>query len=218
MVRKGGFIKGLGLGALVAGVGALLFAPKSGKQTRTELLSSFDDVKQRLSVGLDDLKEASVRVKQDSVKETKDLIKRAEKLKEQLNATALKLTSVSDDARVEVRGQAEQLVEDGKALLQELDTLSKKIGASTKREVTHAADRVRGTVKEGAQEAEIIGKQAQKTAQQTVRKATSTAKKTTSRVQKTVKQAATKAVKTAKTPAKSPAKSKTTRTNTRGKK
>lgn len=201
MARKRGFIKGLGLGALVAGVGALLFAPKSGKDTREDLQANFDDVKQRLTTGLDEIKEASVRVKQDSVKETKDLMKRAEKLKQQLNETALKLTSVKDDAREEVRGQASDLVAEGRALLEELEILGKKIGASAKREVSQASKKVSDTVRQGTEEAEVIAKKAQTVAKTTARKATTTAKRTATKTQKTVKQAASKAAKTATKPA-----------------
>ena len=74
MSKKGGFLKGLGIGAAVAGIGALLFAPKSGKETREDIGKGFHEAKDQLSVGLDKVKEASVRVKDDSVKETKELV------------------------------------------------------------------------------------------------------------------------------------------------
>ena len=46
MSKKGGFLKGLGIGAAVAGIGALLFAPKSGKETREDIGKGFHRVGQ----------------------------------------------------------------------------------------------------------------------------------------------------------------------------
>ena len=44
MAKKGGFIKGLGIGAAIAGAGALLFAPKSGKETRADIKHKAGDI------------------------------------------------------------------------------------------------------------------------------------------------------------------------------
>lgn len=157
MSKKGGFLKGLGLGALVAGIGALLFAPQSGKETREDIGKGFNEAKDQLSVGLDKVKEASVRVKDDSVKETKELMRRAEKLKEQMNTVALKLSSASGDIKDDLLEEAKKLMVEAKAVAEELEVLGKKIGTSTKREATKlskevkkSADKVAGSVSKPA--------------------------------------------------------------------
>lgn len=157
MSKKGGFLKGLGIGAAVAGIGALLFAPKSGKETREDIGNGFHEAKDQLSAGLEKVKEASVRVKDDSVKETKELMRRAEKLKEQMNAVALKLSSATGDIKDDLLEEAKRLMEEAKAVAEELEVLGRKIGASTKREATKlskdvkkSADKVASSVKKPA--------------------------------------------------------------------
>jgi gas vesicle protein len=168
MSKKSGFLKGLGLGALIAGVGALLFAPKSGKETREDIGKGFHEAKDQLSVGLDKLKEASVRVKDDSVKETKELMRRAEKLKESMNAMALKLSSATGEIKDELLEEAKQLMDEAKLVAEELETLGRKIGTSTKREATKLSKEV----KKSAQKVAGSNKPAAKKAP--VKKATST--------------------------------------------
>lgn len=189
--RKGGFLKGTLLGAVAAGIGALLLAPKSGKETREDLQSSFDDVKHRLNKGLDEIKEASVRVKDDSVVETKALIKRAEQLKQDLNATALKLSSVGSDTAGDVREQAGKLVTEGRAMLEELESLGKQLGTSTSREIKQASRNIQKDVTKAT-------KQAEKTVKQT----TTTAKKTATKARASVQKGAQKATATTKAAAK----------------
>ena len=200
--RTGGFLKGTLIGAVAAGIGALLFAPKSGKETREDLQQSFDDVKAQLSKGLDEIKEASVRVKDDSVVETKALIKRAEKLKQDLNATALKLSSVGNDTKGEVSTQASQLVKEGRSMLAELEALGKQLGTSATREIKRASQAIQ-------KDTQAATKQAKKT----VKKSTTAAKKTAAQTTKSVTKGTKKATTTTKAAAKRVAKTATKATN-----
>ena len=153
MSKKGGFLKGLGIGAAVAGVAALLFAPKSGKETREDIHQVFGEAKDQLSQGLDKIKDASVRVKDDSVKETKELMKRAEKLKERMNELTLRMSSATGLAKIELEDEARGLMEEAKSVIAELKALGEKIGDSTQREVkqlskdaTKSANKLKTTV------------------------------------------------------------------------
>jgi gas vesicle protein len=195
--RKGGFLKGTLIGAVAAGIGALLFAPKSGKETREDLQSSFDDVKSQLNKGLEEIKEASVRVKDDSVVETKALIKRAEKLKQDLNATALKLSSVGNDTKGEVSDQAGKLVTEGRAMLAELEALGKQLGTSATREIKQATSQIqKETAKTAAQAKKAVSKTAT-TAKKTTAKATKSVAKGTKKATSTTKAAAKRVTKNA---------------------
>lgn len=197
MARKGGFLKGTLLGAVAAGIGALLLAPKSGKETREDIHQSFNDVKDRLNKGLDDIKEASVRVKEDSVAETRALIRRAEKLRQDLNATALKLSSVSDDTKHEVTEQASALITEGQAMVEELETLGRELSTSAKQTIGQAAQSLKKDAQKTTRQAEKVVSQsaakAKKTTSQTKRSLSRGVKKATKTTQTGVKKAATNA-------------------------
>jgi len=53
------FLAGLGLGALIGAAAALLVAPKSGTETRDELKSAADDLRQKANKVVHDLSESS---------------------------------------------------------------------------------------------------------------------------------------------------------------
>ena len=64
------FLAGLGLGALLGAAAALMLAPKSGDQTREDLASITDEVKQKAGRVVNDLTQSG----EDLVKKSKELI------------------------------------------------------------------------------------------------------------------------------------------------
>lgn len=64
------FLAGLGLGALVGAVAALLLAPKSGKETREDIKVAADDLKEKADKALQELSTSS----EELVQKSKDLL------------------------------------------------------------------------------------------------------------------------------------------------
>jgi gas vesicle protein len=112
------FVKGTMLGAVVAGVAALLLAPKSGKETRDDInrkvRGTYKDIQNKLEKMSDEmngrvesLREAAKDLKGEAREESQELIRRAEVLKQDLRVSANNLkdsgTQTKDVAVKEVK-------------------------------------------------------------------------------------------------------------------
>ncbi|MGI6294705.1 MAG: YtxH domain-containing protein [Armatimonadota bacterium] len=64
------FLAGMGVGALVGAVTALLLAPKSGKETRDDIKVAADELKQKAEKAMHDLSESG----EDLVKKSKEIL------------------------------------------------------------------------------------------------------------------------------------------------
>lgn len=64
------FLAGLGVGALMGAVAALLLAPKSGKETREDIRAAADDLKVRADKVISDLSVSS----EELVKKSKEIL------------------------------------------------------------------------------------------------------------------------------------------------
>lgn len=144
--RSGGFFKGVVIGGLVAGVAALLFAPKSGKETQEDIKRKARTMKHDLDVTLeqmqndlvgriDNLKDVAKDLQGEAKQESEGLIKQAELLKTDLAKSATNLTRVGNQARDEVVTNAKQLLDEGSAIMTELERVTKKMIASAKDKV-----------------------------------------------------------------------------------
>jgi gas vesicle protein len=60
------FLAGMGVGALVGAMAALLLAPKSGKETRDDIRTAADDLKEKADKAMHDLSESSEELVQKS--------------------------------------------------------------------------------------------------------------------------------------------------------
>lgn len=143
MSKDKGFLKGAVLGGLIGTVLALLFAPKSGKETQDDIkrrAKSFKhdidvalaDLQNELGGKIDNLKDVAKDLKGEALVESKDLIKKAEVLKQDLRESASGLTRTGADAKDEVVNNAKRLVAEGSEVLSELERVTKKMVASTK--------------------------------------------------------------------------------------
>lgn len=128
----------LGGAAIGAGLG-ILFAPKSGKETRAELKEKLDElVKKAKEVDMDDVKEYVVQKSEEIEAALKDLdkekvLKTAQKKAQEIQKSAKELVDyvkekgepVLQDAANAVR---EKAIEVTKGVLKKLETESKFIG------------------------------------------------------------------------------------------
>lgn len=64
------FLAGMGVGALVGAVTALLLAPKSGKETRDDIKVAADDLKKKAEKAMHELSESG----DDLVKKSKEIL------------------------------------------------------------------------------------------------------------------------------------------------
>jgi gas vesicle protein len=128
---KGKFIIGAIVGAAVGMVGALLAAPKSGKETRQDIKDkaqevSHDALRQlrklegQLNKSISDARRLAGKLDDDARKEAEKLVDRAEKTKDR----ALKqMGAIKTDTKKQLDSG---LMDDIKAILSELDELRQR--------------------------------------------------------------------------------------------
>ncbi len=145
-----GFIKGALLGGLIGSVAALLFAPKSGKETQADIKrkalsmkhdldQTLADLQNDLSGRIDNLKDVAKDLKGEALVESKDLIKKAELLKKDLRESASNLTKTGSEAKDSVVKDAKRLLNEGTAVMTELERVTKKMVGSAKDKVKKEA-------------------------------------------------------------------------------
>jgi len=96
------FLAGMGVGALLGAVAALLLAPKSGKETRDDIKSAAEDLKEKADKVIHDLSESS-----------EELVKRS---KEILESTKSKVQQAIDTGKQAVARRREPAGEEAEAL------------------------------------------------------------------------------------------------------
>jgi gas vesicle protein len=67
------FLTGLLAGAAIGGIIALLYAPKSGKETRDDIRNKFSELEQELEKLKDQAKQKTGKVKEDITRKLADL-------------------------------------------------------------------------------------------------------------------------------------------------
>ena len=123
MSKKGGFSKFLAGAAVGVGLG-MLFAPKSGKETREDLMVKFDELMEKVkNIDVEETKDLIVKKINKIKKEIKDLDKEklenmakeeAKKIKKDLDElvamTKEKCTPVVEKAATELRNRVAELL------------------------------------------------------------------------------------------------------------
>lgn len=141
-----GFWKGTFIGAVVGGVAALLLAPKSGKETQADLKRRaksakqdidqiIDDLSRDLVGRIDDLKHAAKDLKGEALQESQGLIRRAEVLKQDLRVGATNLAQGGRGVKDTAVEDAKRLVDEGAAVMSELERVTMRMVASAKDKV-----------------------------------------------------------------------------------
>ena len=93
------FLAGMGLGALIGAVAALLLAPKSGSETRQDIVNATEDLKTKAGKAMQDITRSS----EELVKKSKDL----------LESTKCRVQNAVDAGKQAMSAKKEQLSEEG---------------------------------------------------------------------------------------------------------
>ncbi len=92
------FLAGMGLGALIGAVAALLLAPKSGSETRQDIVSATEDFRVKANKAVNDISQSS----EELVKKSKDL----------LESTKERVQQAVDAGKQAISSKKEQMSED----------------------------------------------------------------------------------------------------------
>lgn len=133
-----GFLKGAVIGTIIGGVTALLFAPKSGKETQQDIkdgakkaikigTAKLNEVEGELSGRIDELKVAARDLHGQAYEESQRLITRAEMLKHDLGDSAARLAKGQKDLADGAQIDAKRLVREGQEVIAELERVTKKV-------------------------------------------------------------------------------------------
>jgi gas vesicle protein len=95
------FLAGMGVGALIGAVAALLLAPKSGRETRDDIKGAAEDLKTKADKAMRDLSESS----EELVRKSKEILESTKSKVQQAIDTGKKAVS----RRREASEEAEQL-------------------------------------------------------------------------------------------------------------
>lgn len=91
------FLAGMGLGALIGAATALLLAPKSGTETRQDIVNATEDLRTKANKAIQDISKSS----EELVKRSKDL----------LESTKEKVQNAVDAGKQAMRAKKEELSE-----------------------------------------------------------------------------------------------------------
>lgn len=136
-----GFLGGAIIGGIIAAIAALLFAPKSGKETREEIAGKAKkvaaDISKELHVAhneiqkrLTKLKAAAKDLKGEAAQDAKVLIKKTEALRDDLKVAAANIGEATSDVKAELADNAKMLLKSSSQVLNELESFSKKLASN----------------------------------------------------------------------------------------
>lgn len=127
--RKGflkGTVLGVAAGAALGAVAGILFAPKSGKQTREDIAKALDKGGQELSRRIDEVKRVAVNVQDRAGGDAKRLLEKAAALKDSMGKSAVQLLDKTKDESKVAKRDAQKLVWQSKKLARDLKVLADK--------------------------------------------------------------------------------------------
>ena len=140
-----GTVIGIGIGVLIG----LLYAPRSGKESRDRLATrgkdTLDDVEQRLGEvrhelddRIDALRDLAATISEEASVQSQDLLAKAEVLKTDLSGSAANLAKNTGKARADAVVDAKRLVKQGADILSELERATRQVVQNTKQRATDA--------------------------------------------------------------------------------
>lgn len=106
--KSGGFAAGALIGAAVGAVAALLYAPKSGKETREDLKAKANEMKDQANVAAD------------------KAAKKASEVKDDLSTKAEQVSNSAKSAAADWRGRADRVIKTAQEEFSKQDIDSKK--------------------------------------------------------------------------------------------
>ena len=147
MGKKANIAKGTFIGLIIGGIAGILFAPKSGKETQADIKRKIKetvyDIQKRLekmtdevSGRVDTLKEVAKDLRGEAKEESQELVKRAEVLKQDLRISATNLSKQGNAAKDATIKDVKLLLDEGSAVMDELERVTKRLLASAKDKAT----------------------------------------------------------------------------------
>lgn len=148
---KKSFLKGTIVGVIAGAVAGVLLAPKSGKETQADIKrkvkGTYDDIQRRLEKMSDDmggrvdnLKAVAKDLQGEAKEESQELIRRAEVLKQDLRVSASSLAKSGAETKDLAVKQVKLLLNEGQAVMTELESLTRRLASSAKTKVSGAAN------------------------------------------------------------------------------
>ncbi len=145
-MKKGSFAKGTIIGVAVGAVAALLFAPKSGKETQSDIKkkvkgtyqdahNKLEDISDELAGRVDNLKVAAGDLKGEAKEESQNLIHKAEILKQDMRIAASDMAKSGANTKDTAMKHVKQLIGEGSDVMSELERLTKQLATSAKDKV-----------------------------------------------------------------------------------
>lgn len=143
MANEDRFFKGVVFGAIVAGIAALLFAPKSGRELRKDIQDRANTLKDDAEKKLHDLEDGIARRTEKLKSAAKDLagearmeseglIDRAEQLKDDLKSASSNIATTGKNAKDIAVSEIKPLMSEGAEVMKELERLTRKLATSAK--------------------------------------------------------------------------------------
>lgn len=119
--RRKGFFAGAAFGAVVASIATLLFAPKAGKELRADIARKASEVSNDLDKKIAKAKKDTEGLNGEAKEKQLRLIKKAEELKFTLKERSKDFSKSSKKITRVVARETDKMIQDGKALLFQLD-------------------------------------------------------------------------------------------------
>lgn len=132
MPKKRGFLAGAAIGAVVAGGLALLFAPKAGKELREDIAQKAKDLSEEIDQKIEQAKKDAAKLKGDEKKKRLATIEKAKSIKQELDARAVDFANSRKKITKVAAREADKLMQDGRALLAEMEVYGSIVGADVK--------------------------------------------------------------------------------------
>lgn len=152
--EKRGFVKGTALGvtvgALAGAVVGVLFAPQSGKETRTQIVRALHKGQNELGRIIAQTQAQLAELTEVAGKDAAELITRAQQLQKEMKHYAKLMMSKSKDVSEDARVEAKRLIDEGQKIAEDLRRIVAKRAPQAKKLATATKDDVVKSVKKNA--------------------------------------------------------------------
>jgi len=111
--RSNDFLKGVLIGGLIGAVAGILFAPKSGKETREDIARKTDDLIQKAREEYEVAMEKSKRAYETAIKKAKEIQSMARETVEDVEETVTDLTEKGKETLLDSRTRLKKALDAG---------------------------------------------------------------------------------------------------------
>lgn len=143
MSKDNSFLKGAFWGVLIGGASALLLAPKSGEETKTEIINGtknagrqlkklLNDLEDYLGGQIDHLRDVAQDLRGEVGRDSQQLIERAQVLKADIGESSSSLARSTGEIGHAAMSDIKRLVSEGNQVIEELERVTKQLLVSAK--------------------------------------------------------------------------------------